>query len=99
MSRAIGPIGGALFDLRPYLGVVSAAFAQVTGDVPAARPDALIDLATREGTAQVSGQWRYSDTKIVEVGTSGGWCRPEGEWFADACLRHRAARGCRRLRR
>ena len=41
--------------------------AQVTADVPGGNPVAVIDLATREGTALVNGQWRYSDAKIVEV--------------------------------
>lgn len=31
------------------------------------RPDAVVDLMTIEGVALVKGQWRYSDTKIVEV--------------------------------
>jgi len=31
------------------------------------RPDAVVDLMTVEGVALVRGQWRYSDTKIVEV--------------------------------
>ena len=31
------------------------------------RPDALIDLRTAEGVRQVQGQWRYSDTTIVEA--------------------------------
>jgi gluconolactonase len=31
------------------------------------RPEATIDLATRQGVETVKGQWRYSDTKIVEV--------------------------------
>jgi gluconolactonase len=30
-------------------------------------PDAVIDLATQEGVQQVGGQWRYSDTRIVEA--------------------------------
>jgi gluconolactonase len=34
---------------------------------PTARPEASIDLATVEGTQLVHGEWRYSDTKIVEV--------------------------------
>jgi gluconolactonase len=41
--------------------------AQVTSDAPGIRPDAVVDLATRDGLALVRGQWRYSDTKIVEV--------------------------------
>jgi gluconolactonase len=36
-------------------------------DVPDGRPAASIDLATVEGTKLVKGEWRYSDTKIVEV--------------------------------
>src|SRR5258705_9625689 len=31
------------------------------------RPDAVIDLATREGVALVQGQWRYADARIVET--------------------------------
>src|SRR5882724_6806593 len=31
------------------------------------KPEATIDLATKEGTQLVKGEWRYSDTKIVEV--------------------------------
>jgi gluconolactonase len=34
---------------------------------PAARPDATVDLGTREGVALVKGQWRYSDANIVEI--------------------------------
>jgi gluconolactonase len=46
---------------------LTAARAQVTGDVPAGRPAAVVDLATREGARLVSGQWRYADARIVEV--------------------------------
>jgi gluconolactonase len=42
----------------------------VSVDAPAPR-EATIDLATREGVALVQGQWRYSDTKIVEVDFTG----------------------------
>jgi gluconolactonase len=45
----------------------SPSIAQVTSDVPAVRPDAIVDLATDDGAAAVKGQWRYSDAKIVEV--------------------------------
>ena len=34
---------------------------------PAGKPDAIIDLATDAGAEQVKGQWRYSDTRIVET--------------------------------
>jgi gluconolactonase len=41
--------------------------AQVTGDVPAGRPAAIVDLTTREGAQLVGGRWRYADARIVEV--------------------------------
>ena len=34
---------------------------------PEGAPQATIDLATNQGVQLVKGQWRYSDTKIVEV--------------------------------
>ncbi len=39
---------------------------QTVQDPPFGRPDAVVDLATREGVQLVKGQWRYSDAKIVE---------------------------------
>jgi gluconolactonase len=44
-----------------------AAFAQITADVPAVRPDAIVNLAADEGAALVRGQWRYRDARIIEV--------------------------------
>ena len=38
---------------------------------PYGRPDATIDLRTKEGTQLVQGTWRYSDAKIVEVDAKG----------------------------
>ena len=38
---------------------------------PYGRPDATIDLRTREGTQLVAGTWRYSDVKIMEVDSKG----------------------------
>ena len=35
--------------------------------VATAKPDASIDLGTAEGVKLVAGEWRYSDTKIIEV--------------------------------
>jgi gluconolactonase len=34
---------------------------------PAGTPLAVVDLATSEGARLVKGQWRYSDTRIIEV--------------------------------
>lgn len=36
-------------------------------ETPNNKPDASIDLATTEGIKLVNGQWKYSDTKIVET--------------------------------
>jgi gluconolactonase len=43
------------------------AFAGTNVDAPTGKPDASIDLAKKEGVALVKGQWRYSNTKIIEV--------------------------------
>jgi gluconolactonase len=53
-----------------FLGSVSAG-AQSIMDPPFGRPDAVIDLATRKGAELVKGQWRYSDTRIIEVDSRG----------------------------
>ena len=45
--------------------------AQSVQDPPFGRPDAVIDLTTHEGVAAIKGQWRYSDTRIVEVDARG----------------------------
>ena len=50
------------FVLSPML-----AWAQVTGDAPGVRPDAIVDLKTDEGVTLVKGQWRYSNAKVVDV--------------------------------
>jgi gluconolactonase len=52
------------------LGSASAG-AQSIMDPPFGRPDAVIDLATRKGAELVKGQWRYSDTRIIEVDSRG----------------------------
>jgi gluconolactonase len=55
-----------LAPLALLAGVLPAA-AQNSADTPAGTPAATLDLATREGAAQVKGEWRYHDTKIIEV--------------------------------
>src|SRR4029434_7258245 len=49
------------------LFLVSHAFSQTNPDAPSGKPEATIDLATKAGVDLVKGQWRYSDTKIIEV--------------------------------
>src|SRR5689334_9812933 len=47
--------------------VISRGFGKTNADVPTGTPDATIDLATKAGVDLVKGQWRYSDTRIVET--------------------------------
>ncbi len=48
------------------IGVLTA-MARAQDIVPAGRPEATIDLAADDGVRLVKGQWRYSDTRIIEV--------------------------------
>jgi gluconolactonase len=48
------------------VAVIQAA-GQMNQDPPFGRPDAVIDLASREGVQLVHGQWRYHDVKIVDA--------------------------------
>ncbi len=43
------------------------AAAQVTGDVPARRPAAVVDLRTDAGVRLVRGRWKYADARVVDV--------------------------------
>ncbi len=45
----------------------SAAAQKLLEAIPSGRPEATINLATADGARLVKGQWRYSDTKIIEV--------------------------------
>src|SRR5438132_1500051 len=47
--------------------LAGAAVAETNADAPTGKPDATIDLATKEDVDLVKGQWRYSNTKIIEV--------------------------------
>jgi gluconolactonase len=73
--RTLVFIGAAAVQLSAGDG-----FAQVTGDAPAVRPDAIVNLATDEGTALVHGQWRYRDARVIEVAhrSPGPDLRPSG---------------------
>ena len=42
-----------------------------TQSPPYGRPDATIDLRTREGVQLVKGEWRYSDVQIIQVDSKG----------------------------
>jgi gluconolactonase len=45
----------------------SAAASRASEDVFPGKPEATIDLATREGVAMMKAQWRYSDTHLVQI--------------------------------
>lgn len=57
-----GPLAIVLGALAPSAGA-----AQVTTDVPAALPAAVVDLRTEAGARLVGAVWRYSDARVVEV--------------------------------
>src|SRR5512132_3079839 len=69
------PISASMWRLRFAAAVTfvtlvflaGRALAETNADAPTGKADAVIDLATREGVDLVKGQWRYSDTKIIEV--------------------------------
>lgn len=46
---------------------VQPSYAQVTGDAPGVRPEAIVDLKTDEGIGLLKGQWRYSNVKVIDV--------------------------------
>jgi gluconolactonase len=57
----------ALLLAAAFGTAAAAGSAQITTDAPLGKPDAVIDLSTREGVTLVGGAWRYSDARIVEV--------------------------------
>ena len=58
-ARAVGSALGAAGML--------AALSAGAADPPQGPPSAVIDLATTKGVAQVAGEWRYSDVRIIEI--------------------------------
>jgi gluconolactonase len=50
-----------------FIALMMNASAQVTQDAPAVRPNAVVNLASKEGAQLVRGEWRYCNAKIVEV--------------------------------
>jgi Gluconolactonase len=57
----------AAFIFGALVFLAGRALAETNADAPTGKPDAVIDLATKEGVDRVKGQWRYSDTKIIQV--------------------------------
>ena len=56
-----------MFTFGALVFLAGRALAETNADAPTGKADAVIDLATKEGVDLVKGQWRYSDTKIIEV--------------------------------
>jgi gluconolactonase len=69
----------ALLTAIVALGILRAE-GQSIQDPPFGRPDAVVDLASREGVELVKGQWRYRDVKILEADsrTVGPDLKPSG---------------------
>ena len=67
MLRKLSLIVGTLL----IAGLVSIAGAQTIPYLPTGKPEAAVDLQTVDGVRLVKSQWRYSDTKIVEVDFTG----------------------------
>src|ERR1051325_11258115 len=51
----------------PGLNLDAASSMRTSANLPAGKPDAMIDLGSVDGVKTVKGEWRYSDTKIVEA--------------------------------
>src|SRR6266404_6387786 len=71
----------AAFIFGALVFLAGRALAETNADAPTGKPDAVIDLATKEGVDLVKGQWRYSDTKIIQVDfkAAGGDNQPTGK--------------------
>jgi gluconolactonase len=50
-----------------YVGLYSNLTHATSAEVPVGTPAAMLDLGSLEGVHVVKGEWRYSDTKIVEA--------------------------------
>ncbi len=55
-----------------YIGVSSnlthaSSATKTSASIPTGKPDAMIDLGSPDGVKTVKGEWRYSDTKIIEA--------------------------------
>jgi len=57
----------SVFVMTAFVVSVQPSWAQVTGDAPGVRPDAIVDLKTDEGIGLLKGQWRYSNVKVIDV--------------------------------
>src|SRR5437016_14288074 len=56
-----------VFILGVLLFLAGRAFAETNADAPSSKPDAVIDLTTKEAVDLVKDQWSYTDTKIIQI--------------------------------
>jgi gluconolactonase len=69
MNKRIAFICVAIVMLLSIMSI--GLMAQTSADTPNGQPEATINLATAEGVKMVKGEWRYSDTKIIEIDFKG----------------------------
>src|SRR5438093_368887 len=62
MNPAPRLVAAALLGLAVWVSAAPAG-----EDVFPGKPEAVVDLATREGVALLKGEWRYSDTRLVQI--------------------------------
>ena len=62
MNAAPRLVAAALLGLAAWGSVAPAG-----EDVFPGKPEAVVDLATREGVALLKSEWRYSDTRLVQI--------------------------------
>src|SRR5258708_6223247 len=65
MNRTLSLIALGAGTVCALVGLVAATINR--SEMPVGSPEATIDLATESGVQLVKGQWRYHDTKIVDV--------------------------------
>ena len=66
--------------LSGVLCAVAVSYAQTVQDPPFGRPDAVVDLGSRDGVQLIQGQWRYHDVSIIDADSRavGPDLRPSG---------------------
>jgi gluconolactonase len=70
-TRLISLAAAVLIPLALTFSTAEATGTETGNTVPTGKPEAVIDLSTPEGVKLVKGEWRYSDTRIVEVDFNG----------------------------
>src|SRR5947199_242752 len=49
-----------------FLFIVAGTYAQESVELSIGKPEAIVNLQTKEGASLVKGEWRYSDVQIIE---------------------------------